>query len=446
MTATVAIVGRPNVGKSTLFNRLVGKRLALVDDRPGVTRDWREGPARLGPLAFRALDTAGLEDAAEGSLAARMQARTEAALAGADLVILVVDARAGITPLDRHFAAWLRRRARPVVLAVNKAEGRIAESAALEAYELGLGEPVAISAEHGEGLAELYQAIVAALPAETGEAAPGEAAPPLRVAIVGRPNVGKSTLVNRLLGAERMVTGPEAGITRDAVAVPWRWQERAVELIDTAGIRRRMRVSNRLETLSAGDAFGAIAAAEIVVLVVDATEPMAKQDLAIAGRVAEEGRALVLAANKWDLVAHPRIVRRQLGEQLEAALAQLRGVPVCPLSALTGKGVAELMDAVADAETRWSRRLSTAALNRWLEETLAHHPPPLARGRPVRIRFVAQVAARPPTFALFVNRPRGLTEGYRRYLANSLRAAFGFGGVPIRFVARSGRNPYVEAS
>ena len=450
MTITVAIVGRPNVGKSTLFNRLVGRRLALVDDRPGVTRDWREGQAKLGPLQFRALDTAGLEDAARGSLGARVQARTEAALAGADLVILMVDARAGITPLDRHFAAWLRRRGQALVLAVNKAEGRIAEQAQLDAHALGLGEAVAISAEHGEGMAELYQAIVAALPEALADqdaaVASAERAAPLRVAVVGRPNVGKSTLINRLLGAERMVTGPESGITREAVPIPWRWRERAVELIDTAGIRRRARISDRLERRSAADSFGAIGAAGVVVLVVDATRPLERQDLAIADRVAEEGRALVIAANKWDLIAHPRIVLRQIAEQLEHALPQLRGVPVCPLSALSGKGVARLMDAVSVAEQVWSRRLTTGALNRWLAEVLARHPPAMVKGRAVKVRYMTQVSARPPTFALFVSRAGALAEDYRRYLANGLRAEFALPGVPIRFVLRTGRNPYVNSS
>ena len=445
MTATIAIVGRPNVGKSTLFNRLVGRRLALVDDQPGVTRDWKEGAGQLGPAHFRVIDTAGLEDAVGESLEARMQAGTDAALDQADLVLLVVDGRVGITPMDRHFADWLRRRGQPVLIVVNKTEGEAGAAGIIEAHELGLGDPVPISAQHGEGLADLYQAMVAKWPAlEDEETDVSEETGPLRLAIVGRPNVGKSTLVNCLIGDDRVLTGPEAGITRDAVTVPWQWQGEPVELVDTAGMRRRARITGALEKLSVGDSLRAVRACHVAALLVDATGPMDKQDFAIAAQVVEEGRALVIAANKWDLVEHKDIVMRQLRQQLDNALTQVRGVTVVPISAASGSGIDKLMAAVFSARAVWDTRLPTAALNRWVEDILAFHPPPLDKGRRVKIRYLTQVSARPPTFAVFVNRPRGLKESYKRYLVNSLRETFKLPGTPIRIVPRAGKNPYVK--
>ena len=444
MSATVAIVGRPNVGKSTLFNRLVGRRLALVDDRPGVTRDWREGEGKLGPARFRVIDTAGLDDALDG-LEARMLMATEAVLGEADLVLLLVDARAGLTPLDTHFADWLRRREVPLLVVANKVEGALGEAGAQEAWRLGLGAPVAISAEHGIGMGELYAAIVAALPVLAGDAeaaAAGEGA--LRIAVLGRPNVGKSTLINRMLGGERVVTGPEAGITRDAVAIPWRWRDRAVVLVDTAGLRRRARVVEPLEKLSVTDSMRALRTCHVAVLMVDATRPLERQDLAIAAAIAEQGRAPLIVANKWDLVAHPRVVRRQLREQVAAALPHLRDMAVVPVSARTGKGLAAMMKAAFAARDTWARRLATAPLNQWLAAATSRHPPPMSQGRRIKLRYLTQVSARPPTFALFASRPKALPESYRRYLVNELRAAFGLDATPIRLLLRGGRNPYVK--
>jgi GTP-binding protein len=445
MTATIAIVGRPNVGKSTLFNRLVGRRVALVDDRPGVTRDWREGDGALGPARFRVIDTAGLEDIDGNSLEARMQGKTDAALDEADLVLMIVDGRAGLVPLDRHFAAMLRRRGRPVVLAVNKAEGAAGEAGAAEAYELGLGDPIAISAQHGEGMSDLYDVLVEALPElVAGDDEEDPETGPLKLAIIGRPNVGKSTLVNRLVGAERVLTGPEAGITRDAIHVPLHWRDQDIELVDTAGIRKRARVSGALERMSVADSLRTIRASHVVALVVDATRPMEKQDFTIASQVIDQGRALVIVANKWDLVEHKDIVSRQIREQLEAALTQVRGVAVKPISAIAGNGVDRMMEAVFAARDVWQTRIPTATLNRWIEAVLAHHPPPLDGGRRVKIRYLTQVSSRPPTFALFVNRPKGLQESYRRYLANGLRKDFDLPGTPLRLLPRGGKNPYIK--
>ena len=441
----VAIVGRPNVGKSTLFNRLAERRLALVGDRPGTTRDWREGPARLGPARFALIDTAGLEDAARGSLEARMTAGAGAALDTADLALFVLDGRAGVTPADRSFARWLRRRGRPVAVVVNKAEGDAGGGAVLDAFALGLGEPAAISAQHGEGMGELYAAMAAARPELADGAAAEAPADVLRLAVVGRPNVGKSTLVNRLVGEARMLAGPEVGITRDAISVPWRWRGREVELVDTAGLRRASRVSERAERDSAAAARRAIAACQVAVLAVDATAPLDRQDFAIARGIAEEGRAMAVAANKWDLVSRPGAERRRIAERLRAALSQSRGVEPVAVSALTGAGTDALMRAAFAAREVWSRRLPTAELNRWLAAMLEHHPPPLDGGRRVRVRYATQVSARPPTFALFVNRPGGLAASYLRYLANGLRDAFDLPGTPIRLLARAGRNPYVRA-
>ena len=448
MDAVVAIIGRPNVGKSTLFNRLVGRRAALVHPTPGGTRDRREGEGNLAGLAFTVIDTAGLEDAGGDSLEARMQGQTDAALEEADLVLMVVDGRAGLTPLDRYFGDWLRRRDRPVCLVVNKAEGMAGEAGIVEAYELGLGEPVAISAQHGEGLSELYDAVVEALPAalaDDDDADEKEAEiGPLKLAIIGRPNVGKSTLVNRLGGSERMLTGPEAGITRDSVSIPWRWRDRPVVLVDTAGLRRRARVQEKLEQLSVADARRAIRFAHVVVLMLDAEAPPERQDLAIADHVIEEGRAPVIVLNKWDLVADRAGAMMRLKDRLQTSLPQVRGVPVVPLSALTGAGVDRLLPAAFAAFETWNKRIATAGLNRWLDGVLEHHPPPVARGRRLRLRYITQVKARPPSFVLFASRPDALPESYQRYLVTGLRETFGLHGVPIRLHTRRGKNPYVR--
>jgi GTPase len=444
MARTVAIVGRPNVGKSTLFNRLVGRRLALVDDTPGVTRDRREGEAALGDLRFRVIDTAGLEEAEAGSLGARMQAQTARALAEADAALLLIDARAGITPLDRHFAQVLRRGKTPVVLVANKAEGRAGEGGLLEAFALGLGEPVPLSAEHGDGMAELYAALVPLIGNDAGEtaaAAPREERP-LQLAIVGRPNVGKSSLVNRLLEDERVLTGPEAGITRDAIAMMWEWRGRQVRLIDTAGLRRRPKVEGKLEKLSVADTLRAIRFAEVVVLVIDATQGLEKQDLAIADLVEEEGRALVLAVNKWDLVEEKTAALRKIKDRLQISLPQLAGLRFITLSARSGAGVAKLMPAVIAAHDAWNKRLATPTLNRWLARVQERHPPPLVKGRRLKLRYMAQANVRPPTFALFASKPGELPDSYRRYLVNLMREDFDLPGVPIRVMLRKGENPY----
>ncbi len=457
MTRTVAIIGRPNVGKSTLFNRLVGKRIALVDDTPGVTRDRREGEGMLCGRRIRLIDTAGLEEAEEGSLEARVRRQTERAVAEADVVLLLIDARAGVTPLDEHFADWLRRQPTPVIVVANKCEGAAARAAVGEAYALGFGDPVAISAEHGLGLEALAEAIFPADSEESADEEDGDAeardeGPPedgeraLQLAIVGRPNVGKSTLINRLLGEERMVTGPEAGITRDAIRIEWEYEGRPVRLIDTAGLRRRAKVADKLERLSSADALRAVRFAHVVVLVLDATEALARQDLTIARATAEEGRALVVAVNKWDLVENRAATLRRIEERLEESLHQERGVRIVTLSALTGENCNRLMKAVFEAFDAWNRRVSTGLLNRWLAEVADRHPPPAVRGRPVRLRYVTQARTRPPTFALFTSRPAAVPESYLRYLVNSLREEFGFLGVPVRVQLRKGRNPYVRAA
>ena len=446
MSITVAIIGRPNVGKSTLFNRLVGKRLALVDATPGLTRDRREGTARLGDLDFTVIDTAGLEDVAGDVLEARMLAQTERALDGADVALLLIDARAGVTPLDRHFADWLRRRDQTSVVVANKCEGGAGAAGLIEAYALGLGDPIPVSAEHGEGMGDLYDVLVPFVDGADKTVAPGEAdAGPLHLAIVGRPNVGKSTLVNRLLGEERVVTGPESGITRDAVSVSWTYRGQAIRLIDTAGLRRKSRVAGRPEGLSSADALRAIRYAQVVVLVLDAQAAMERQDLTIARQVIDEGRALLVAVNKWDLVGDAKAVLGRLDDRLERSLTQARGIPILTLSALTGKGVGKMLPAVLDTYEVWNRRIPTGRLNQWLAEVIEHHPPPLTGGRTIRLRYVTQAKARPPTFVLFASRPAQLPESYLRYLANSLRQTFDLPGVPIRLFARKGKNPYAPS-
>src|SRR5215472_8048440 len=440
MSFTVAILGRPNVGKSTLFNRLIGRRLALVDNTPGVTRDRRDGKGRIADLDFRVIDTAGLEEAPPASLAGRMRAQTERALDDADVGLLVIDGREGVTEADRHFAVWLRRTGKPAVLVVNKAEGRTALPGIGEAHRLGLGDPVPISAEHGEGLAELYERLAPFSRSRTP--APPEQEKSLQLAIVGRPNVGKSTLVNRLVGKERLLTGPEAGITRDAIAVDWAWQDRRMRLVDTAGLRRKPRVEGTLEQLSVGDALRAIRFAETVILVMDALQPLERQDLTIARLVADEGRALVLAANKWDAVDGPAELLKRLRERASISLPQLHGVAIIPIAALTGFGLESMMEAVCAADEVWNRRVSTADLNRWLAAARERHPPPLVAGRRPSLRYITQVNTRPPTFALFASKPGELPDAYRRYLVNALREDFGLPGTPIRMMLRKGKNPY----
>lgn len=444
MSITVAIIGRPNTGKSTLFNRLVGKRLALVDDQPGVTRDRREGEAVLADLAFRIIDTAGLEDAEAASLAGRMQRQTEQAVAESDAVLMLIDARAGVTPLDRHFADWLRGRSVPVILAANKCENSGGEAGRLEAFELGLGEPIALSAEHGEGLAELYEALQPLVDAEALEGG-GEPSPELQLAIVGRPNTGKSTLVNHLLGEERLLTGPEAGITRDSISLDWEYDGRLLKLVDTAGLRRRARVDEKLEKLSARDTSRAIQYAQVVVLMLDGQTMLERQDLTIARQVIDEGRALVIAVNKWDLVKDKKNALKRLNDRLETSLTQVRGIPVVTLSALKGTGIGGLMSAVFEIYEVWNRRVATARLNDWLAEMIELHPPPLAStGRRVRLRYMTQTKTRPPTFAVWVSRPKDLPEAYTRYLVNGLREDFGLAGVPLRIALRRGKNPYIK--
>jgi GTPase len=451
MSFTVAIVGRPNVGKSTLFNRLVGKRLALVDDAPGVTRDRREGRAQLGDLAFTAIDTAGLEEAAPASLMSRMQEQTEAAISAADAVLFLIDARAGATPADRAFADLVRKSGKPSILVANKSEGSAGEAGVLEAYELGLGEPIAISAEHGEGLADLYAGLRAALPEATeveprdgGVEQKGAERKPIRLAVVGRPNCGKSTLVNRLLGEERLLTGPEAGITRDAIAVDLIWHDQPFRVHDTAGLRRRARIEEKLEKLSVADALNAVRFAEVVVLLMDAQAPFEEQDLRIADLIEREGRALVIGVNKWDRIEPRPGTIKKLREETDHRLPQVKGVPVVAVSGLTGAGLDRLMQAVVDAHAVWNRRVGTSALNRWVAEVIASHPPPAVSGRRIRLDYITQPKSRPPSFVLFTSRADALPDAYRRYLVNSLRETFDLPGTPIRLALREKKNPYAR--
>jgi len=446
MSFTVAIVGRPNVGKSTLFNRLVGRRLALVDDQPGVTRDRREGDARLGDLSFKVIDTAGLQEAERETLSARMQAQTAAAIAQADAVLFLIDARAGAVAADRAFADLVRKSGKPAILIANKSEGRAGEAGVLEAYALGLGEPVAISAEHGEGLADLYAALRTTLPEATAERAAqlpvAAAAEPIRMAIVGRPNTGKSTLINRLLGQDRLLTGPEAGITRDAIAVDVAWQGRAFRIHDTAGLRRRSRIEEKLEKLSVADALNAVRFAEVVVVLIDAQTPFEEQDIRIADLVEREGRAIVIAVNKWDLIEPEAGALSRLRDAVDRLLPQIKGVPVVVISAKSGQGVDKLMAAVLQAHAVWNRRVPTAALNRFLAAAVAANPPPALRGRRLRLNYLTQPKTRPPTFVLFAARAAALPAAYRRYLVNGLREEFALPGTPIRLTLRTKANPY----
>lgn len=445
MTVKIAIVGRPNVGKSTLFNRLAGKRLALVHETPGLTRDRREAEAVIGEYTATLIDTAGLEEAEEGTVTARMRAQTEAAIADADILLFVVDSRSGVVPADEGFAALSRESGKPVILVANKFEGRSGEAGYYDAYSLGLGDPVGISAEHGEGLGELYRAIETACDAiagEEGDEAGDTGDKPLRLAIVGRPNAGKSTLANALLKEERMITGPEAGITRDSVSAELEWKDRAIRLFDTAGLRRKARVEQGPESLSVGDTLRAIRFSEVVILMIDAQAPFEKQDLQIADLVAQEGRALVIAVNKWDLVEDTKSLLKTLQLEVERLVPQVKGVPLVPVSAIRGKGLGKLMRAVMEMYETWNRRLPTAALNRWLLAAQERHPPPAVRGKRIRLRYMTQPNARPPTFVVFSSRAEKLPESYRRYLVQGLRTEFGMPGVPIRLNLRKGKNPY----
>src|SRR6476469_8835177 len=441
---TVAIVGRPNVGKSTLFNRLVGKRLALVDDRPGVTRDRREGDAKLLGLEFRVIDTAGFEDEDPHTLPGRMRAQTQAAVRDADAALLLIDAREGLTSLDEEIARWLRWEATPVIVVANKAEGNAGEAGRLEAFKLGLGEPIAISAEHGEGVVDLFESLrphVERDEAEEPDEEP-EGGGPLKLAVVGRPNAGKSTLVNRMIGEERMITGPEAGITRDSITIQWEWNGRPVQLVDTAGLRKRAKVEDKLERLSAADARRAIDFAEVVVLLLDATRGLEAQDLRIAAQVIEEGRALVIALNKWDVAENASSLFNGVKAALGEGLAQLRDVPLLTVSAKTGKGIDTILKVAFDLRSAWSKRMPTGELNRWFEAAIDANPPPAPKGQRIKLSYITQVNTRPPTFVVFGNRTDELPESYRRYLVNALRRDLQLGPVPIRLDFRGRSNPF----
>ncbi|MGJ0506818.1 MAG: ribosome biogenesis GTPase Der [Methylocystis sp.] len=460
MSFSLAIIGRPNVGKSTLFNRLTGKKLALVDDRPGVTRDRREGEAKLADLRFTIIDTAGLEEGARATLEGRMRAQTESAITAADGILFVIDARVGVTPEDKYFADLVRRAGKPVILVANKAEGKAGEAGAFEAFSLGLGDPVPFSAEHGEGIGALYEALREALPEQTAEPAEEEeqqeenlyddeedgsdldVTKPLRIAVVGRPNAGKSTLINRILGEERLLTGPEAGITRDSIGVDFRWRDRKMKLFDTAGLRKRARVVDKLEKLSAADALRAVRFSEVVVLLIDSTIPFEKQDLTIADLAAREGRAFAIGLGKWDLIEDKGATLTKLREDAERLLPQVRGCPVVPVSGATGQGLDKLMEAIVATHEVWNRRIATARLNRWLLQTVEETPPPAVSGRRIKIRYMTQAKSRPPYFVLFGNQLEELPASYERFLINGLRKAFSLPGVPIRISKKAGDNPY----
>lgn len=443
---TVAIVGRPNVGKSTLFNRLVGKRLALVDDRPGVTRDRREGEAKLLGLDFRLIDTAGFEDEQSETLPGRMRRQTEAAVRDADVALFLIDSRQGVTPLDEEIGRWLRAETTPVIVVANKAEARAGEGGILDAYRLGFGDPVAVSAEHGEGIADLFEALRPFIELESGEEEEGEEkadqSTPLSLAIVGRPNAGKSTLVNRMLGEERMITGPEAGITRDSISMDWEWKGRPVKLVDTAGLRKRAKVEDKLERLSAADTKRAIDYAEVVVLLLDATRGLESQDLRIANQVIEEGRALIIALNKWDVAEQASALFNGIKAALGEGLAQLRDVPLLTVSAKTGKGIETILDVAFDLREAWSKRVPTGELNRWFEHAVDANPPPAPKGQRIKLRYITQVKSRPPSFVVFGNRTDELPESYRRYLLNAMRRDLKLGPVPLRLEFRGRTNPF----
>jgi GTPase len=453
MSFTIAIIGRPNVGKSTLFNRLVGQKLALVDDEPGVTRDRREGEARLGDLEFTVIDTAGLDEGEKGSLTARMQEQTEAAVKLADALMFVVDARAGLTPTDRAFADLARRANKPVLLLANKSEGKHGDAGAMEAYALGLGDPIPVSAEHGEGMGELYQALRALLPAERSaetdehyDAESGEekGGRPIRVAIVGRPNSGKSTLINHLLGEERLLTSPDAGTTRDSIAVDIDWKGSRFRVFDTAGLRRRSRIEEKLEKLSVADALRAVRFAEVVVLLMDAQHRFEEQDLRIADLIEREGRALVIAVSKWDLIEGKPGQISTLRADADHWLPQVAGVPIVAVSGLTGEGVDRLMQAIEKAYAVWNKRVPTSALNRWFEGAISANPPPAVSGRRLKLNYITQTKARPPSFVLFCSRADAVPNSYLRYLTNSVREAFDLPGTPVRITLREKQNPFAH--
>jgi GTP-binding protein len=444
---TIAIVGRPNVGKSTLFNRLVGKKLALVDDRPGVTRDRREGEASLLGLEFRIIDTAGYEDEDPETLPGRMRAQTIAAVKEADAALFLIDARAGVTPLDEEIGRWLRSETTPVILAANKAEGRAAESGIFEAYSLGFGDPIAMSAEHGEGVVDLFEQLRPYVEREEAEDEEAEGDPTLKLAIVGRPNAGKSTLINRILQQDRLITGPEAGITRDSIAIDWQWQApdgsaRPVRLIDTAGMRKKAKVDDKLEKLSVADARRAVDFAEVVVLLLDGTRGLEAQDLRIADNVLQEGRALVVAINKWDVAEHASSLFNGIKGALDEGLSQARGVPLLTVSGKTGKGIDQLLGAAFEVRETWSKRVSTGQLNRWFEEAVERNPPPAPGGKRIKLRYITQVNTRPPAFVLFGTRVDQLPDSYLRYLVNGIRKELDFGAVPVRLNVRASRNPF----
>ena len=449
---TVAIIGRPNVGKSTLFNRLVGKKLALVDDRPGVTRDRREGEASLLGLDFRIIDTAGFEDEDPQSLPGRMRVQTQAAVDEADAALFLIDARVGVVPLDEEISRWLRNSDTPVILMGNKAEGKAGESGLLEAFALGLGDPIPFSAEHGEGLVDLFEALrphIERVESEypVDDDAEDEENGPLKLAIVGRPNAGKSTLVNKMLGEERMITGPEAGITRDSIAIEWEWkgkdgETRPVRLIDTAGLRRKAKVEDKLERLSAADTQRAIDFAEVVVLLLDATRGLEAQDLRIASQVIDEGRALIIAVSKWDVAENAPSLFQGIRGALDEGLAQVKGLPLITVSGFSGRGIDQLIEAAFEIRESWSRRIGTGELNRWFERAIEANPPPAPGGRRIKLRYLTQARTRPPTFILFGTRVDQLPESYRRYLVNGIRRDLGFGGVPVRLTLRAPTNPF----
>lgn len=456
MTHTIAIVGRPNVGKSTLFNRLAGRRLALVDPTPGLTRDRKEAEADILGEPVRIIDTAGLEEADPGTLSAKMRAQTLVGVAESDLVLFLIDARAGVTPLDRSFAELVRSSGKPVLAVANKCEGKAGEPGYYECFSLGMGEPCAISAEHGEGMSDLGMEILARLKIDDkpqqddddDELEDGEVAPvkikPMRIAVVGRPNAGKSTLVNALIGEERLITGPDPGTTRDSIAVDLEFQGRKLKLFDTAGLRRRARITEAAEKLSVGDTLNAVRFAEVVVLLVDATHPFEQQDLQIGELVVNEGRALVIGVNKWDLVEDRQKTLRDIRAVAEHTFADVKGVGIVPVSAKSGQGLDRLLTAVMEVHEAWNRRLPTAGLNRWLAEALQRHPPPAVAGKRIKLRYMTQANARPPTFVAFCSRPEGLPKSYVRYLSNGIREAFDLKGTPIRFQLRKGENPYAR--